>query len=81
MVVTDVVGINDNGDAIEIVQFSLVNVLLFTVRVTIRECCQTLPHNKVKNYLSKIGFVDSKWCNLNAKGSCIPWSVHFWGLL
>ena len=29
--------------------------------------------NKVEIYFAKIGFVDSRWSNLNAQGSYTPW--------
>ena len=37
--------------------------------------------NKVEIYSSKIGFVDSKWSNLNTPGSCTPSFIHFLGQL
>ena len=36
------------------------------------KCCMW-PIKKVEIYFSKIGFVDSKWSNLNAPGSLTPW--------
>ena len=35
-------------------------------------CCMW-PVNQVEIYFAKIGFVDSKWSNLNAPGPYTPW--------
>ena len=36
------------------------------------KCCMW-PVNKVEIHFAKIGFLYSKWCNLNASGSSPPW--------
>ena len=37
--------------------------------------------NKVEIYFAKIGFMDSKWFNLNAQGYTPLAAIHFWAPL